>query len=77
MGLFLNHNLKTIKTIIAMIINLMPTRESEASPRKYTNAPQNIFQRVVATNEYAKNFLKEKWRMPADVEAKAARFGCQ
>ena len=68
---------KAIQIPIAIKTNFKPTKDNDASPRKYTSAPQNIFQTITDTREYNKNFLKEKWSIPAAVEVRAARFGCQ
>ena len=68
---------KAIQIPMAIKTNFKPTKDSDASPRKYTSAPQKIFHMITDTSEYNKNLRKGKWSIPAAVEVRAARLGCQ
>ena len=68
---------KAIQIPMAIKTNFKPTKDSDASPRKYTSVPQKIFHVITDTSEYNKNLRNEKWSIPAAVEVRAARLGCQ
>src|SRR3989344_2060509 len=68
---------KAIQIPMAIKTNFKPTKDNDASPRKYTSAPQKIFHMITDTSEYNKNLRTGKWSIPAAVEVRAARLGCQ